>query len=302
MSHPGHHHPNAMGRSLTLSLSITLGFAAIEALTGWWAGSLALLGDAGHMVTDSGALGIAALATWLAGKGPSVRHSYGLGRAEFVAALVNAVIMLVVVVGITVAAIQRLLQPTAVKGEAVMAVAVLGFGVNLIVVWLLGRGHRNVNIRGALLHVLGDLVGSVAAIASGAVIAVTGWTPIDPILSLFIVLLILFSGLRLLHESLHALMEGVPFDISLPEVGRAMAAEEGVVSVHDLHIWSLSSERVALSAHVVVWDLKDWERVLACLRRLLQARFGIDHVTLQPERERRPLQLLDGHSAGDRAQ
>lgn len=301
MSHSAHHHPNTAGRGLTLALSITLGFAVIEALTGWWAGSLALLGDAGHMVTDSGALGIAALANWLAGKGPSMRHSYGLGRAEFVAALVNAVIMLAVVVGISVAAIQRLLQPLSVKGEAVMVVATLGFVVNLIVVWLLGRGHRNVNVRGALLHVIGDLLGSVAAIVAGAVIAITGWTPIDPILSLFIVLLILFSSLRLLHESLHALMEGVPFDISLPEVGRAMAAQEGVVSVHDLHIWSLSSDRVALSAHVVVRDLKDWERVLSGLRRLLEVRFGIDHVTLQPEREPRPLQLLDGHPTGDKA-
>lgn len=287
------HHFSATGRTLLLALLVTAGYSVVEALAGWWAGSLALLGDAGHMVTDAAALGIATFAAWLAKTAPSERHSFGLVRVEFVAALANAVFMLIVVVGISVAAIERLLTPTPVNGEAVTLVAALGFGVNLAVAWLLSRGERNLNVRGALLHVLGDLLGSVAAIISGAVISVTGWTPVDPILSLFIVILILFSSLRLLREALHGLMEGVPFSVSLPEIGRAMAATEAVVSIHDLHIWSLSSNRIALSAHVVLADMADWDAVLMRLRHLLCERYGIDHLTLQPEPETAVVRWLD---------
>jgi cobalt-zinc-cadmium efflux system protein len=287
------HHSSATGRTLLLALLITAGYSVVEALVGWWAGSLALLGDAGHMATDAAALGIAAFAAWLANKAPSERHSFGLVRVEFVAALVNAIFMLVVVVSISVTAIERLLAPTPVNGEAVTLVATLGFGINLGVAWLLSRGERNLNVRAALLHVMGDVLGSVAAIISGAVISVTGWTPIDPILSLFIVALILFSSLRLLREALHGLMEGVPFAVSLPEIGQAMAATEAVVSIHDLHIWSLSSNRIALSAHVVLADMADWDAVLARLRHLLCERYGIDHLTLQPEPETAVVRWLD---------
>ncbi len=294
------HHAAASGRTLLLALLITAGYSVVEALAGWWAGSLALLGDAGHMITDAAALGIAAFAAWLAQKGPSERHSFGLVRVEFVAALVNALFMLVVVVSISVAAIERLLAPSPVNGEAVTLVATLGFGVNLGVAWLLSRGERNLNVRAALLHVMGDLLGSVAAIISGAVISVTGWTPIDPILSLFIVTLILFSSLRLLREALHGLIEGVPFSVSLSEIGQAMAATQDVVSIHDLHIWSLSSDRIALSAHVVLTDMANWEMVLGRLRHLLHERYGIDHPTLQPEAETAIVRWLDPGTGPDR--
>ncbi len=287
------HHAGATGRTLLLALILTLGFSLVEALAGWWAGSLALLGDAGHMVTDAAALGIATFAAWLARKAPSERHSFGLVRVEFIAALANAIFMLVVVVSISVAAIGRLLTPASVDGETVTLVATLGFGINLTVAWLLSRGERNLNVRAALLHVMGDLLGSVAAIISGAVISATGWTPIDPILSLFIVILILFSSLRLLREALQGLLEGVPFCVSLPEIGQAMAGTKAVVSVHDLHIWSLSSNRIALSAHVVLADMADWDAVLMRLRRLLCERYGIDHLTLQPEPESAVVRWLD---------
>lgn len=284
--HHGNHSPHRDGQSgqtLLAALSLTLGFASVEALTGWWSGSLALLGDASHMLTDATALGMAALAVRIARHPPSARHSYGLGRVEVMAALFNALFMVAVVAGIAVAAVQRLAAAQAVNGAAVTIVAALGLAVNLAVVLLLSRGEKTLNTRGALLHVISDLLGSVAAFISGVVVSYTDWTPIDPILSLFICMLILHSSLGLLRETLHTLMEGVPFGISLPEVGDAMSAMVGVCSVHDLHIWSLNGERVALSAHILVTDMAQWEEVLTQLREMLAKRYAIDHVTLQPE-------------------
>lgn len=281
--HDHHHHHHSSGKVLLLSLALTLSFSLVEALAGWWSGSLALFSDAGHMVSDSFALGVAALAAIIALRKPSPLHSYGLGRAEFVGALFNAALMLLIVAAIAVSAVNRLMSPQPVEGGAVAVVALLGLIINIVVAWLLSRGEGDLNTRAALLHVMGDLLGSVAALLAGAVILYTGWTPIDPILSLFIVALILVSSLRLLRESMHSLMEGVPLHLSLPEVGTAMAAVEGVRSVHDLHIWSLSSHRIALSAHVVISDLTCWEKTLAALQQLLKEQFHIEHVTLQPE-------------------
>jgi cobalt-zinc-cadmium efflux system protein len=284
--HHGHHnHPAAVAppNLLPAALGLTLLFAAVEALAGWWAGSLALVGDAGHMLTDSLALGLAALAAWLARQPPSSTHSYGYARVEVLAALVNAGFMLAVVIGICWSATARLMAPRPVAGEVVTWVAAAGLLINALVAWLLTRGERTMNLRGALLHVLGDLLGSVAALASGIVISTTGWTPIDPLLSVFICALILASTLRLAREAVHTLIDGVPDEISLPDVGRRLAATSGVMAVHDLHIWSLSSSRVALSAHVVVSNLTEWQSILPRLRHLLEHDFHIDHVTLQPE-------------------
>ncbi len=287
-SHPrGHHgshgHAHGTGAALWWGFGLTAGFAAVEAAAGWWAGSLALLSDAGHMVSDATALGLAAVAAWVARRPPSARHSYGLGRAEVVAALGNSLFMVAVVVAIAIAAMERLAQPRPVAGGTVALVALLGLGVNLLAIWLLERGEQTLNTRAALLHVLGDLLGSVAALAAGLVIHYTGWTPIDPLLSLLISALILLSALRLLREALHILMEGVPPHLDLREVGRAMAEVPGVASVHDLHIWTLASGTVMLSAHVVVPSMAEWQRTLEELRRMLRERYGIDHVTLQPE-------------------
>jgi cobalt-zinc-cadmium efflux system protein len=281
-----HHHPphstHTSGRTLAGSLLVVLLFALVEAGTGWWAGSLALLGDAGHMVSDASALGVALLAVWIAQRPPSARHSYGLVRAEVLAALLNGLFMLLVVIGIVVTAVERLRHPQPVEGAAVVGVAMLGLIVNVVVLFLLSRGEQNLNVRGAILHVMGDLLGSIAALVAGAVIWFTGWTPIDPILSIFICLLILYSSLHLLHDVLHVIMEGVPQHLDLPQVGYSMAAEDGVESVHDLHIWTVSSGMVALSAHVVLKEMTQWPAVLARLDRLLHEQYGIDHSTLQP--------------------
>lgn len=264
------------------ALLLTLGFAAVEAGAGFWSGSLALLGDAGHMVTDSASLGLAAFAAWLARRPPSHRHTYGLGRVETLAALLNILFMVLVVVGISVAAIQRFLEPAAINGRVVTGVAIVGLCINIGVAWLLMRGEQTMNTRGALLHVFGDLLGSLAALVAGTVIVFTGWTPIDPLLSLLICLLVLVSSLRLLREVLRALLEGVPVHISVEEIGQVLAAVPGVRSVHDLHIWTLSSKRIALSAHLVIEAFDQWPEVLAASRHTLLNQ-GIAHVTLQPE-------------------
>lgn len=281
--HHGHAHPvSATLSTLRLALMMTLGYAAVEAAAGWWSGSLALLADAGHMVTDAAALVLAGLAAWLANRPPSSRHSYGLGRAESLAALANSVAMLVIVTLIAVAAWDRFQSPRTIDGLAVSAVAVAGLAVNLIVAWVLARGERDLNLRGALLHVAGDALGSVAAIVAGLVIWSTGWTPIDPLLSLLICGLILSASLRLVSESLHTLLDGVPVALSLESVGMTLARVPGITDVHDLHVWSLSSRRVALSAHIRVPDLADWPETLEALRTAALA-LGIEHVTFQPE-------------------
>ena len=296
MSHDhSHHHGHAHGHTnyLPAALSITLLYAAVEAGAGWWAGSLALLSDAGHMLTDALALALAAAAAWAARRPPTPRLSFGLQRIEILAALGNAGFMLAVIIGIAWSAADRLLHPVPVQGAVVTAVALLGLAINLGVAWLLAHGESTLNTRAALLHVMGDLLGSVAALASGLVIQYTGWTPADPLLSLFICALILFSTLRLAREAVHTLLEGVPQGLTLQEVGQRMAAVEGVESVHDLHIWSLSSRHAALSAHVVVHDLEAWPRILAALLERLQADFEIGHATLQPELFKPVLYAID---------
>lgn len=296
-SHTNHHHHGHVGRPLMGALALTLIFAVVEAVSGWLGGSLTLLGDAGHMITDATALGLALLATWIAKRPPSPRHTFGLGRAEVIAAMTNGLLMFAIVAFIVVTAIERLRAPQPVSGGVVMAVAAMGLAVNLLVAFILSRGERTLNIRAALLHVMGDVLGSIAALAAGAVVYLTGWTPIDPLLSLLICMIILVSSVKLMGDALHVIMEGVPPDMDLNEVGRAMAGIDGVHSVHDLHIWMLSSGTVMLSAHVIVDDINRWERLLTDLHHLLQERFNITHATLQPEPVTRvihPLKQLQG--------
>jgi cobalt-zinc-cadmium efflux system protein len=283
--HDDHHaDPRGSGvNRLAWAVGLTAGYGLIELLSGWWFGSLALVSDAGHMFSDALALALAWLAAWLARRPAGARHSFGLARAEVVAAFVNGLAMLLVVVLIAVEAISRLLRPEPVVGPGVMAVAFVGLLLNLVLAFMISSGERTLNVRAALLHVTSDLLGSVAALAAGAVITFTGWNPIDPILSLVIAVLILVSTLSLLRETLHVLMEGVPRQIKLQEVGQTLARVRHVQSVHDLHIWNISSGQVALSAHVELANLEVWPTVLDESRAMLRERFGIDHVTLQPE-------------------
>ena len=268
---------------LPWALALTLVFAAVEAIAGWWSGSLALLGDAGHMLTDSLALALATVASVFARRPASERHSYGLRRIEALAGLLNGLFMLLVIVLIGWQAVERLIDPQPVKADAVITVAAFGLAINVAVAWMLSRGEGDLNTRAALLHVLGDLLGSVAALASGIIIRYTGWFAVDPLLSMLICGLLVASTLKLLRAATHTLLEGVPENLSLPEIGVAMAQVDDVHSVHDLHVWSLDSNNVALSAHIVMRAERDWPSVLTALRKLLRERYHIDHVTLQPE-------------------
>ena len=278
----GHVHVTATTRVLWIALALTVGFALVEAVGGWLAGSLALISDAGHMVTDAAAFIVALIAAAVGRRPPSERASYGYARAEVLAAFINALAMLALIVWIAVEAVRRLLVPEAVSGSVVIVIAAGGLGVNLVVAYLLWRSGEGINARGALLHVCGDVLGSVAALVAGAVIYATGWMPIDPILSLVVALLILRSTFLLLRQSSSVLMEQVPAHLSYDAIGQALASMPEVRGVHDLHVWNMGADHVALSAHLTLDDGSAWPRVLASAQRLLEREFGIRHVTLQP--------------------
>ncbi|GLS06235.1 zinc transporter ZitB [Chitiniphilus shinanonensis] len=281
--HHHHHHgaPSSQKR-LLIALAVTGGFGIVELVGGVWTGSLALISDAGHMFTDAAALLLAVIANVVGQRPADTRQSYGYSRAEVIGALINSLAMIALVVWIAVEAVSRLLNPSPVNGLGVMVIAVIGLLVNVISAWSLSHDHDNMNSRGALIHVLGDLLGSVAAIAAGAVIYYTGWRPIDPILSVAVSLLILRSTWRLLRQSTHLLMEGVPSHLKLEEIGYSLAREDGVAQVHDLHVWQIAQRRIALSAHLVIESPRQWPALLARLTRMLSERYGIAHVTLQP--------------------
>jgi cobalt-zinc-cadmium efflux system protein len=292
-NHAGDHHHGADGhvhadgsrgsRALIVAVALTGGYAIVELFGGLWSGSLALIADAGHMATDAAALLFALVANIVARRPPSARHSYGFARAEVIAAFVNALAMLAIVVWLFVESVERLRNPSPVNGGSVFVIASIGLLLNLVVAWVLSRERENINTRAALLHVLGDLLGSVAAIAAGVIIYFTGYLPIDPLLSMLVGGLILRSTLAVLRESTHVLLDAVPHHIEYQKVGVALARIPGVRSVHDLHIWAMAPGRCALSAHVLVEDVEQWPAILSRARVLLRDEFSIDHVTLQPE-------------------
>jgi cobalt-zinc-cadmium efflux system protein len=287
-----HHHGDAVhnhsiearpARTLAWALGLTLLFAVIEVTAGIVANSLALISDAGHMVTDSASLGLALLAQIIARRPPSARHSFGFVRAEALAAFVNGLAMLAVVAWILYEAVQRFAHPQPVDGLTVVLVATVGLTINLVVAWVLSHDKESLNTRAALVHVMGDLLGSVAAIIAGVVIYTTKWMPIDPILSVLVVLLILKSTFGVLRDSYHFLMEGVPGHIDYVKVGEDIAAVDGVLSVHDLHVWDMSPGQPALIGHLEINTLENWPAILASVKAMLLDRHGIDHITLQAE-------------------
>lgn len=291
-SHSHHHkhdHHFSTKNVLIIALIIAIVFAVIESFAGWYSASLALLSDAGHMASDALALALAAVAAWVAKKPPSQQHTYGLGRAEIIGAWISSLMVLIVAIIVIIESIRRLHEPTTVSGGVVMIVASIGILINILIAWILSHGEENLNVKAAILHVMSDLLGSVAALISGAVIYFIHWTPIDPILSIFISILILLSSFSLLRESFRILMEGVPSHLDISEVGQAMAKVNKVISVHDLHIWTLSSGTVVLTAHIEIDDFRIWNDVLLDLRNLLSEKFRISHVTLQPETHTFPL-------------
>lgn len=289
--HPAH---SGGTRPLAIAVALTFGYALVEVAGGLWSGSLALLADAGHMATDSAALLFALAASVIARRPVSDRHSFGLARVEVIAAFVNALAMLAVVAWIFFEAFNRINAPIPVKGLEVFGIAAIGLAVNVVVAWTLSRDRENVNTRAAFLHVLGDLLGSIAAIAAGLIIHFGGPMLVDPLLSMLVGGLILRSTASVLRESTLVLLDSVPQNVDYPAVGQALAKVPGIVSVHDLHVWSMVPGRSALSAHVMVDDIEQWPVVLHRARTMLRREFLIDHVTLQPEWLRRetPAQMI----------
>jgi cobalt-zinc-cadmium efflux system protein len=269
---------------LRFVLVITAVFMLVELAAGWIANSLALLADAGHMFTDVGALTLALFAAWFARRPATADKTYGYLRLEILAALVNGAVLFVVAGLIVWDAIGRLASPPEVESGILISVASVGLVVNIVGARILHRGHKDsLNVRGAYLHVLGDLLGSIGAILAGLVILVTGWYPADPLISIGIALLILVGAWRLTRESVDILLEATPGHIALGEVERQIASISDVDGIHDLHVWTLTSGVVAMSGHAIVSDPSRNQAVLETVQHRL-AGLGIQHVTLQIER------------------
>lgn len=273
-------------RPLQIALIITAAFMIVEVIGGLVTNSLALLADAGHMLTDVAALALSLFAIWLAKRPATPERSYGFLRAEVLAALVNATTLVAMSVFIFLEAFERIGEPPEVDSVPMLAVAVAGLGANAASAWVLSRGgghEHNLNTRGAFLHVIGDMLGSVGAIVAALVMMATGWYLADPILSTVIGLLILRSAWLLLRESVDVLLEATPRGIEATEVRDALSDVDGVCGVHDLHIWTVTSGLESMSAHVQVDETRAWNDVCIDLTDRMRERFGIAHVTLQPE-------------------
>ncbi|HEX6106009.1 MAG TPA: cation diffusion facilitator family transporter [Gemmatimonadales bacterium] len=270
---------------LRLVLVLTFVFMLVEAVGGWVSGSLALLADAGHMLTDVGALALSLLTAWIAQRPASEGKTFGYLRWEILAALVNGAALFGIAAWIVIEAVQRLQDPPPIRTGLFLAVAAAGLLVNLVSLAVLhGVREGSLNVRGAYLHVLGDALGSVGALAAAAIIALTGWTLADPIVSIVLSLLILLGAWRLVRESTDILLESAPRHVSISEVQRRMLAVPGVSAVHDLHVWTVTTGMVAMSGHAVVPDLGAHPGVLDGIRAEM-AGLGIGHVTIQLEVE-----------------
>jgi cobalt-zinc-cadmium efflux system protein len=290
----GHHHdhqshglePDAQGRWLVTALALILVFMAAEVVAGLIAGSVALISDAAHMLTDAGAIGLALIAVRLAARPPSGRFTFGLKRSEILSAQINGAALLALAGVIGFAAIGRLSDPAEVEGGLVVVVGLLGALVNVAAAWALSRANRqSLNVEGAYLHALADLLSSLTAAVAGVVIVTTGFDAADPIAALLVCAVMVRGGWRLLRDSGRILLEGAPKGMDAGEIGRTLAAQPGVVEVHDLHVWEVTSGFPALSAHVIVPPGVDCHQRRRELTLLLTQRFGIDHVTLQVEHE-----------------
>ena len=293
--HDHHHRETAAGRSrgaLLGSLAITGGFLLVEAAGAVWTGSLALAADAGHMLTDVGGLALALFAVWIAARPPTPAKTYGYYRVEILAATVNALLLLAVAGLILVEAYHRVRAPREVLGGPMLAIALAGLAANLVAAWWLHRGAReSLNVRAAYLEVLGDALSSLGVVVAALMLMRTGITLVDPLVSALIALFIVPRTWRLLRQAVNVLLEGTPAHLDLAEVEAAIIGIPGVRRVHDLHVWTLTSGREAMSAHVVVGDVGESERLLDALHAVLHADFGIDHTTIQLDREQPVLRI-----------
>lgn len=301
--HGGHGHAHshardAPRRTLLIVLGITGAFMVAELVGGLLSNSLALLADAAHMFTDVGALGLSLFAMWFAQRPATNQKTYGYLRLEILAALLNGATLIVLAFFIFVEAAERLREPAEIRGGLMLAVAAGGLVVNIIAALMLHRSAgENLNVRGAYLHVLGDLLGSVGAITAAVIILLTGWTLADPITSVLVGGLILISSWKLVRESVDILLEAVPSHLDIEEIHRSMREIPGVSEVHDLHVWTVTSGYFAMSGHAVVDEPERTQAVLEAIRDRMHDRFGIEHVTVQVEQRRMYQIRKDGEDA-----
>lgn len=280
---------------LAWALAITSIYFVAEVVGGIVTNSLALLSDAGHMLSDMAALTLSLFALHFAGRPATVKRTFGYHRLEIVAALINGLTLWLIVGIIFHSAYQRFLHPPEVRGWGLVSVATLGLAVNVAAGVILSRSHHgNLNVRGAFLHIIGDALGSVGAIIAGVVILSTGWYAADPLVSVFIGLLILYTSWALIKESADILMQAVPAGIKLEDVQRAMERVDGVTKVHDLHLWAVTSGILTLSAHVVINGREDLPQVLNEIEGVLRESFNIEHTTIQLETEDREANEFQG--------
>lgn len=282
--------------ALRAGLVISSVLCVAELVGGWWTNSLALLSDAAHMLTDVGALALTLFALWIGSRPASERKTFGWYRAEILAALVNGVVLWVVVVFITIEAWARFREPEPVAATGMLWIAVLGLAVNVVVAWRLHEHQEHsLNLRGAYLHVVSDLLGSVGAIAAAVLILTTGWYPADALVSVLIAGLILFGSWKLVREAVDVLMEACPAHVDVDALQRQLTAVDGVEAVHDLHVWTLTTGRYALSAHAVVSEAVSDDRLLDAMTAVCARGFHIDHVTIQLEHDRTRQAKEPGH-------
>lgn len=284
--HP-HGHSGGSHAALRLALALTCAMLVVEAVGGWWSGSLALLADAAHMLVDAGALGLAWGAAVLALKPADARRSYGYARTEVLAGFVNALVQVLLVVGIVYEAITRLvaIESVHIQSGTMLVVAVVGLAVNAVVLRSLhDHGHGNLNTAGARLHVFGDLLGSIGTVAAALLVRYLGWTWADPVLSLLVSLLILRGAFVLLRRSSHILLEGVPEGLAPDEIRAALAAADpSIAGVHHLHVWQIASGSRMATLHARLRAGGDASRALRAIQRISRERFEISHVTVQIE-------------------
>lgn len=273
-------HGGRSGRGLALTLGLVLVYMVAEVIGGLLSNSLALLADAGHMLSDAGALGLALFASWFSRRPATSRHTFGYYRAEILAAVVNAASLIAIAIFIFVEAYSRFQTPHEVQGGIMVGVATGGLAVNLAGLWLLHGGRdESLNAKGAWLHVLSDTLGSVQAIVAGGLILAFGWNWLDPLASVLIGILVIFSSWALMRESVAVLMESAPGHVDVDEVRNCLMRIPGVQEVHDLHVWTITSGLVALSAHIAAE--RPSGAVLHDLQHELDERFGIRHTTIQ---------------------
>ena len=281
-------------RALAATLALTTTFLVVEVIGGIWTGSLALLADAGHMLTDVGGLALALFAIRFAAKPPTPEKTYGYYRVEILAALANALVLLGISAFILYEAYRRFLDPPPVLGAPMLIVAAVGLAVNAVGMWLLrSRSNASLNLKGAYLEVLSDALGSVGVMVAAVIVLTTGWRLADPLIGAGIGLFIIPRTWGLLRQVVNILLEGTPAHVNLAEVERAMASVPGVTQIHDLHVWTLTSGKYAMSGHVVVDDVAASDRILRDLHAALHDRFGVEHTTIQIES--RPLVQIANH-------